>query len=170
MTITRLDWTIGPDDTVCKIDSDVFTRRFFIWPEHRMERLERHYISISARERTRTLLISLTAGSGFWKSQVRDCILGGKPNTVPSIAFDRPATDTQIHEYWRWLTKMVGSTNRFRDGWGHQVKLVIDMKFSPPILIASSAGPDGKWNTNDDMILRRNTKTGKIIEQIGFAN
>jgi hypothetical protein len=67
--------------------------------------------------------------------------------------------------YREWLIKMAGSWARFRDGWGHEIRLSLGNGSSGPDIIASSAGPDGKWGTRDDMMVERDIQTGKVIKE-----
>ena len=59
---------------------------------------------------------------------------------------------------------------RLRDGWRRRVLLELDdSKVSNPVISARSAGPDGKWQTNDDILLRRDVDTGRIVFEQGFG-
>ena len=89
---------------------------------------------------------------------------------APRLSFTRPATPAELVQYHKWLADILGSEDSLVDGWGRHIKLTLDDKSNPPILIASSAGPDGKWGTKDDMILKLDVKTGQIIEQAGFGD
>lgn len=155
-------WRTGRQYAVCEIRCRVISRRFLLWPKQRTERIERRYLLPSKREKTLALLNAVTAGSGLWKSRVEVFVLGVNPAPIPPIAFDRPETRQQVSEYWKWLSRMAGPLDRFRDGWGHRIKLSVGTKASP-ILVASSAGPDGLWGTEDDIYVSRETKTGRII-------
>ena len=128
-------------------------------------------------QQTRSLLQWATNGSRAWRRLVPR---GGGPDphffpestpvTVPLISFNLPRTHAELEEYWRWLVRVTGSANRFRDGWGHQIRLTLDNISHPLLLIGSSAGPDGKLNTQDDMIVKRSIRTGKVVEEIGMSN
>jgi hypothetical protein len=126
---------------------------------------------LPADQVTRLLLVSVSAGTTEWKQQIYKfgpLVVGAKPDPIPAIYFDRPINETQLGEYKQWLVKMAGSWDRFRDDWDHEIKLAIE-KASTPLLVASSAGLDGKWNTKDDMVIKRDAKTGQIVEKIGFG-
>lgn len=122
-----------------------------------------------AYQRSASLLLSATEGTSFWKRcgprSLREMPDIARPR-IPRIAFDMPCTVQELADYWQWLSKLTGSRNRFRDGWGHMICMELVNKQGKLLLLASSAGPDGKWGTKDDMVLMRDTKTGKIVRDI----
>jgi hypothetical protein len=122
---------------------------------------------------TKTLLTSVSAGTTEWKwwstGSSGPLVIGAKRDPEPPISFDRPSDNAQLDEYKQWLVKMSGPWDRFCDDWNHEIKLTIEKRATTPLLVASSAGPDGKWNTKDDMVIKRDAKTGQIVEKIGFG-
>lgn len=161
------------ENLVCTIRYEVCYRQFLLWPRHRSERLEIHKGLYPSPERTTVLLKSISSGTELWKRSVmrKSSYVGMTPvniDSVPAISFDRPATEKELNEYWIWLLKMSGSLDRFRDDWGHRLRLTIDNGGSHTILAASSAGPDGIWDTSDDLTLKRHAKTGRVFSKMGF--
>jgi hypothetical protein len=148
--------------------SDASTHYMFVWPYKWTKISRNRYMALSKGERTMILLQSVTEGSSLWASNVHEFIKDVKPNPIPPISFDRPSSSIELDKYKQWLVKMAGSWDRFRDDWDHEIKLAIE-KVSTPLLVASSAGLDGKWNTKDDMVIKRDAKTGQIVEKIGFG-
>lgn len=153
---------------------DEFSRLLHIWPIHRREQLKIYSGSrYPSPEKTVVLLTSVSMGTELWKQGVRRNGSYFWPKTtmidpVPAISFDRPATKKDLDEYWQWLKKMTGSLDRFNDDWGHRIRLAIKDGSNLTILAASSAGPDGKWGTSDDLILKRDIRSGRIISKVGF--
>lgn len=129
----------------------------------------------SAKRQTLRLLRAASSGTAWWRKTVARwfwrfdrAFPGSVSVSPPDTGFDIPRTRGQLVRYRAWLGQIAGSANRLRDGWGKRIRLSLDEKFDPPRLVAASAGPDGKWDTEDDMILKRDTKTGKIVEKLGF--
>jgi hypothetical protein len=131
-------------------------------------------IIVNKAKQTCSILESTSAGTKYWKEVVASmpdpnrAFPGSKKLATPKASFDLPADAIQLDSYKEWVGRVVGSKGRLRDGWGHHIKLTLDNKSNPALLIASSAGPDGKWDTIDDMSVKRNTKTGKIVTRIGI--
>ncbi|MCE5199863.1 MAG: hypothetical protein ABFD54_17600 [Armatimonadota bacterium] len=124
---------------------------------------------------TKQLLKSLSGGPTYWLRYMKKrprpewAFPDASILPFPEVKFDIPNSNAELRMYQSWLIKIVGTSNRFRDGWGNQIKLTLnDDKSNHSTLTAHSAGSDGKWNTADDMIIKRDTKTGKIVEEIGF--
>ena len=84
--------------------------------------------------------------------------------TYTQFPFTQKASD--LPSYYHWLKGFFGRKTDFLDGWGHAIKFALDDKHNFALLIASSAGSDGKWGTKDDMVVKRDTKTGKIVEEV----
>ncbi len=121
---------------------------------------------------TTRVLRSSSAGTDYWRillesSRVRAYLGGGADIGRPSIRA-LPSSRQELAVYLRWLAVVVGSQDRLVDGWGHPIRLTISGKAHHPLLIASSAGPDGRWGTKDDVIVERDTKTGRIVKEVGF--
>lgn len=164
----------GPADDrlACTITTDAYSRLFLVWPRHATERWRQYPHVLPPPDRTMLLLTSASAGTKLWKRSIarKDWYLfpsGQKMDRVPAIAFDRPTSQKELDEYSRWLDRMAGA-HRFHDDWGHRIRLTLDDKVSPPLLVASSTGPDGRWGTQDDLVLKRDVKSGKIVAKIGF--
>jgi hypothetical protein len=85
------------------------------------------------------------------------------------VSFILPKTDDELADYRNWLTELIGPCYRFCDGWGHKIVLELGSGTTGPILSARSAGPDGKWRTDDDIVLQRNVDTGRIVFRQGFG-
>jgi len=149
-----LQWRRTADGWACTAKHDVFRRSFFLLPLHWTVTTDYYWTRLPGFRRTEVLLGSVTAGTRLWGRDAVRNLTFTKPDPIPPIAFDRPSTQEQLDEYWRWLLKMAGPERRFRDDWGHAIRLSIGGTSSAPIFIVSSAGPDGVWGTKDDMILK----------------
>jgi len=162
------------EDLAWTVKYDLYSRLFLIFPRHRIIQYSEELWVSEKSKRTAILLYSIADGSAHWRHSIT-----GKESyvylkrvdldTVPPISFDHPANRKELEEYWQWLGEMVGPLNRFDDDWGHRVKLSIDDRHDHALLVATSAGPDGKFDTKDDLILKRDSKTGKVRERIGFS-
>lgn len=126
-------------------------------------------------EQTRCLLSIITAGTKQWRTHLPNgpaidhAFPESEPVSLPDIGFDRPRTEAEMQKYSRWLARMAGSS-RLRDGWNRRVLLELDdSKTIAPILNARSAGPDGRWQTDDDIVLRRDVDTGRVVFRKGFG-
>lgn len=120
---------------------------------------------------TRRLLNTVTAGTRYWEAHlpngpaIDQVFPESKSVSLPDVGFDRPHTKKQMRKYNLWLARMAGDS-RLRDGWGRRVLLELDdSKTAGPILYSRSAGPDGKWQTDDDIALQRDVDTGRIISK-----
>lgn len=134
----------------------------------------RLYASHDNRAVTQRLLKSCVGGSAYWVKVFRKLRLAKRAPDLPSprvtaLPFEYPGTQAELSTFKKWLAFLLGSESMLRDGWGHRIKLELDDRESPPLLVASSAGPDGKWGTRDDLILKCNTKCGKIVGSKGFS-
>ena len=123
---------------------------------------------------TRHLLNTITAGTKRWKAHllnydtVNNAFPENSPVSMPSLSFSLPHTRAQMRKYDRWLIKMIGR-RRFHDGWGQNVLLEFDdSKAGNPVISARSSGPDKKWQTKDDIVLRREANTGHVIFKQGY--
>lgn len=126
-------------------------------------------------KQTRCLLSIITAGTKQWETHlpngptVDNAFPESKPVSLPDIGLDRPRTEAEMQKYSRWLARMAGSS-RLHDGWNQRVLLELDeSKTIVPILNARSAGPDGRWQTDDDIVLRRDVDTGRVVFRKGFG-
>lgn len=108
------------------------------------------------REWTCSILASATAGTRWWLGWVKtldgDWIVYRNRAQVGSRLLDRPSTQGELSTYQDWLVSIIGSRDLFVDGWRRPIKLTLDVKVSPPVLIASSAGPDGKWGDRKSVV------------------
>jgi len=153
---------------VWTITADVQGRTFFGRPTHRHLHLCDMGVTMAESCKAEALLRSVSAGTGLWKQSLIKkgdyAIL--KPGPIPPITFGRPGTQKQLDEYWQWLLKMAGPEYRFRDDWGNAIKLSIGGTSDAPIFTVSGAGPDGKWGTKDDMILKVDARTGQTVAKV----
>lgn len=132
-----------------------------------------YYDSGNAKATTHKILLSVTAGSEFWsalseKMKIRDRI---NRSWLPSYNWEvlkLPDNQRELLKYRKRLAALLGSETMLMDGWGHSIKLTLDDKHSPTLIIASSAGSDGVWGTKDDLTIVRDTKTHKFDMLMGM--
>lgn len=76
-------------------------------------------------------------------------------NDIPLITLkgDLPINDTELTQYIDWLKHVEGDT-QLLDGWGHPYEFSI----SNNMVGCRSAGKDGKFRTNDDIVETRRIK------------
>lgn len=126
----------------------------------------------SEQEQTILLLRSLVRGTRWWRKSVlrwqnlcNRAFRGSSKLGVPPISFNRPTNSRELAEYQRWLSRVVGSSRRLRDGWGRPIRLSLHDWEGQRSLVASSAGKDGKWDNSDDFAVVSNLSTGAIVHE-----
>jgi hypothetical protein len=153
------------------VTADIVTRKYLVL-RHVQTITRSHKIWRHPPQDTTALLLSkVGAGRSEWEGSVYSIgqfIADAKPVT-PKLPFEYPSTQGELDMYKKWLVAMVGSEYRLQDGWGHSIRINLGHKSKQVLLIVSSGGSDGKWNTADDMVIKRDAKTGQIVEKIGFG-
>ncbi len=125
-----------------------------------VRRLAFHYQDKWPKEplkQTERIISAVTSGTAPWLSNLPEDITidNAFPEShlgpVPTVPFDRPQTPKEISvSPIKPLIAMV-SSDRLRDGWDHGIRINLEVRNGHPLLVATSAGPDGKWNTKDDL-------------------
>lgn len=123
-------------------------------------------------QRTKQVLASVTAGVPFWRALLIGQAARKELSLVPVSPIPRWTPERfgigEFAAYKRWLIQVLGSPERLVDGWDRSIRLSLQGPRHAAQLVAQSAGPDGRWNTHDDMLIKRDTKTGKIVEKKGW--
>jgi hypothetical protein len=144
----------------------------YMWSKDSEPRQEIHCGSLKTHPRQRTLRLLQTAscGTSIWRDllgsefEIREkLILRRIP--MPSLPFVRPSTQVELHKYQSWLVSILGTKDMIVDEWNHSIKIYLEENNDPKLICASSAGPDGKWNTIDDMVVKRDTRTSRVVQQ-----
>ena len=71
------------------------------------------------------------------------------PLDEPMISHDLPSTKSELSIYIKWLCTIEG-VNSLTDEWGNEIHFYFEGNY----LIARSAGPDKKFGTSDDIIIK----------------
>ena len=165
-----------PGKFIIRAKGKVIRRRYLFSTKAEMVEKTLEIAKLPPSQTTARLLASASSGTHFWKEKIHFAqryqlyLVGAAFRPIPSIGFNIPTTTSELQKYKLWLKQMVGSENRFRDGWGGMIRLELVKKHNTVRLISSSAGPDRKWGTADDMMLERDAETGKIVEKHGISN
>jgi hypothetical protein len=160
------------NEFVITLDGETITRKWLVLTKPIKIQREFHILKRPPAEATKILLNQINAGTQSTKWMLHSCgylVPDEQTDQIPVVSFILPSNTKELVEYQQWLIRMTGSLDRFCDGWNHEIKLTIEKRATTPLLVASSAGSDGKWNTKDDMVIKRDTKTGQIVEEIGFG-
>jgi len=91
----------------------------------------------------------IAAGRG---TAIRACeeAAGRKALPVPNLKWDLPATQDELAEYIGYIKGIEGVTELV-DAWGRPLRFTIGEGY----LECRSAGPDGRFYTSDDLVLRK---------------
>lgn len=154
-----------------KANGDVITRNWLFIHQLKPNQIydeSNPIVKQPPEETTKLLLTTVSHGTSVWKDRMMygwPRIVGAKRDPVPPVSFDLPKDETQLEEYKQWLVKIAGPWSRFRDGWGNEIRLEIEKKADVKLIVVSSAGPDGKWDTSDDLVSKCDMNTGKLIDK-----
>lgn len=125
-------------------------------------------------DQTACLLVSTSADRSYWERRYVKTMEMAKAFRIAAEEVDPIPRESwrfnRTQERWKWLSHVTGSRDRLSDGWGQSIRLICVRMKDTSIIVSSSAGPDRKWGTQDDLVVKRDAKTGKILETAGFGN